>query len=364
MAPERAASPTEATAAAAFLALPMPALVVGPRQRILAANRAARRFINPRPQDALVVGAVHRVAHKAAGASRVVEELALHGPPALRWRIDATPLTDAVLCVVTDVTHEARLDAVRRDFVANVGHELRTPIGAIALLVDAVRAIDGPNAADPPDLPDPSTEGSTRAHFLSRMDVEVQRLTRLVDDILELSALESEATHLALAPLRVDAVIDSAVGRTSAVARLAGVEVMVRHDGASPEVLGNTHALESAVVNLILNALHHARPTRVEVVRETTPHSAVISVCDNGIGIPSAHIERIFERFYRVDLDRSRAPSDERLRHQVSGTGLGLAIVKHSAEVHGGSVAVVSTEGEGSVFSVQIPLLNAGADRP
>ncbi len=238
-----------------------------------------------------------------------------------------------VALVLQDVTEARRVEAVRRDFVANVGHELKTPVGALSLLAEAILgASDDPEAVQ---------------RFASRMAHEADRLGRLVRELIDLSRLQGGEPLPELAPVDVDTVLGEAVDRTRMAATAKGIEIAV---GGQPGLVvsGVETQLATAVTNLLANAVTYSpEGTRVAVAARTRAGSAEIAVTDSGIGIPRQDRSRVFERFYRVD--QSRASS-------TGGTGLGLAIVKHVASNHGGSVSVWSEEGLGSTFTLRIPL--------
>jgi two-component system sensor histidine kinase SenX3 len=237
-----------------------------------------------------------------------------------------------VLALVEDRTRERRIEAVRRDFVANVSHELKTPVGAIKLLAEAVQ-----NAADDPEA----------VHrFSSRMLTESDRLTHLVQQVIELSRLQGDEPLESPEPVRLDEVISVAVDTSAMDAGAKDIKVIV--EGTSDvAVLGNHEQVAAAVANLVANAVHYSDPgSKVLVTTRTTDGCVEISVVDQGIGIPKDEIDRIFERFYRVDPARHRS---------TGGTGLGLSIVKHVAATHGGDVRVWSVEGQGSTFTLTLP---------
>jgi two-component system sensor histidine kinase SenX3 len=237
-----------------------------------------------------------------------------------------------VLALVEDRTRERRIEAVRRDFVANVSHELKTPVGAIKLLAEAVQ-----NAADDPEA----------VHrFSSRMLTESDRLTHLVQQVIELSRLQGDEPLESPEPVRLDEVIPVAVDTSAMDAGAKDIKVIV--EGTSDvAVLGNHEQVAAAVANLVANAVHYSDPgSKVLVTTRTTDGCVEISVVDQGIGIPKDEIDRIFERFYRVDPARHRS---------TGGTGLGLSIVKHVAATHGGDVRVWSVEGQGSTFTLTLP---------
>jgi two-component system sensor histidine kinase SenX3 len=242
-----------------------------------------------------------------------------------------------VLLMASDRTESARLEEVRRDFVVNVSHELKTPVGALSLLAEAVEgAADDPVAV---------------RRFASRMGVETARLTRLVRDIVDLSQLQ--ASDPVSRPVLVDLVrcVEEALDRCqlTAVARGVGVELVteVPDDGADVEVYGDREQLTTAVANLVDNAVRYSEPgTRVAVGIHRGDGLLEVTVKDQGIGIPPAEQRRVFERFYRVDPARSRA---------TGGTGLGLSIVKHVMSQHGGDVHLWSQVGLGSTFTLRLP---------
>ena len=299
-------------------------------------NSAAEQLLAARPSDALVGQAVSDVIHEALAGSRPERRLDLISPVRRSLSIRAFPAEgpdggDGAVAVVEDISERLRLEAVRRDFVANVSHELKTPTGALTLLAET---IDG--ESDP----------ATVARLVRRMGGEAERLSRIIDDLLDLSRIEANETPSAVR-VPVAEFVSEAVTALQAVA--AGLEVTVRV-GALPAglaVAGDRRDLVSAVANLVDNAVKYSEAGGVVTVEvEATPGRVAISVSDQGVGIPSRDLERIFERFYRVDRARSRA---------TGGTGLGLSIVRHVAANHGGAVRVRSVEGEGSTFVLELP---------
>ena len=249
--------------------------------------------------------------------------------------VRATPIGSDGLIVILifDDSEMRRLDAIRRDFVANISHELKTPIGALSILSEAVLG-----ASDDP-------EAITR--FATRMQAEAQRLSGLVQEIIDLSRLQDGD------PLKSGEVVDLAVAtkeaadQTNLSAESRNISVVLSLPD-KVEISGNPDQVIMAIHNLIENAINYSpEGTRVAVALRVTDGIAEISVSDQGIGIPESSLERIFERFYRVDAARSRA---------TGGTGLGLSIVKHVATNHGGDVSVWSVEGAGSTFTIRFPL--------
>lgn len=237
-----------------------------------------------------------------------------------------------VLVLVDDRTRERRVEAIRRDFVANVSHELKTPVGAMNLLAEAVdEAKDDPEAV---------------GRFAKRIQDEGERLNRLVQQIIELSRLQTD--ELVDEPVRVDVaeIVENAIERSRTDAEAKHVSLRGRTDG-EPRVFGDADQLLAAVSALVENAVaYSSEGSRVAVVAAEKASEVQITVSDRGIGIPEAEIERIFERFYRVDPARART---------TGGTGLGLSIVKHVAASHGGEVKVWSEPGQGSSFTICLP---------
>jgi two-component system sensor histidine kinase SenX3 len=250
----------------------------------------------------------------------------------------------AVALLLTDMSEQRRLEAVRRDFVANVSHELKTPVGALTLLAEAVQ-----EAADDPDA-------VTR--FAGRMHREANRLTRLVQDLMELSRVQGMDPMPGAAEVRVRKLLSEAIDRVRLAAERKSIDVQLRAAGEGLVVRGNETHLATAVSNLVDNAVAYSPPDTTVVVSAVAAVDAQarpvvdISISDQGLGIAEADQERIFERFYRVDPARSRA---------TGGTGLGLAIVKNIVTNHLGSVAVHSTPGKGSTFTIRLPRVHSGA---
>jgi two-component system sensor histidine kinase SenX3 len=237
-----------------------------------------------------------------------------------------------VLLLVEDRSTARRVEQVRREFVVNVSHELKTPVGGLALLAEAVlEARDDPEAV---------------ARFAHRMQVESTRLTRLVQEIVDLSRLQIAGTLTEPELVDVAVAAADAIEQSRLVAESRKVGI-VSSLAAGAQVFGDADLLATAIRNLIDNAINHSEPgTRVAVTVRTKSHLTEVSVADQGHGIPESEQGRIFERFYRVDAARSRA---------TGGTGLGLAIVKHICANHGGDVTVWSEPGHGSTFTMRLP---------
>ena len=242
-----------------------------------------------------------------------------------------------VLVLADDLTSARRVEATRRDFVANVSHELKTPIGAISLLAEAVEeAADDPVAV---------------RRFAARMGIESARLADLVVQIIDLSRLQADDLMSQAESIEVDDVLIEAVDRCRVDAERHQVAITIAGESGL-HVMGNHLQLSTAVGNLVENALVYSDPgARVVVAARrqvrTDDDYVDITVSDNGVGIPADQLERIFERFYRVDYARSRANG---------GSGLGLAIVKHIAAAHNGDVLVWSQPGRGSTFTMRLPI--------
>lgn len=249
-----------------------------------------------------------------------------------------------VLLLVEDLTEARRIEAVRRDFVANVSHELKTPVGALSLLSEAVLdASDDPEAVQ---------------RFAGRMQNEATRLTNLVQELIDLSRVQNDDPLEDSESVRVDELVTEAIERSRHSAE--GKQITLLAGGTEGlHVWGNRGQLAAALGNLVENAVNYSPArTRVKVagrsLRAPGGDMIEIAVTDQGIGISERDRERIFERFYRVDPARSRA---------TGGTGLGLSIVKHVAASHGGEVTVWSAEGQGSTFTLRLPEAGSGRER-
>ncbi|GAA0953699.1 sensor histidine kinase [Virgisporangium aurantiacum] len=282
---------------------------------------------------------------RRSGVTRVVE---LDIP---RANSDAEPLGVHVRAIdigggyvaveAADVTEAHRVARVRRDFVANVSHELKTPVGALQLLSEALQdALSGGEAGD--SVPDEEAV----ARFADRIRHESARLSRLVSELLELSRLQGADPLPEPEPCSVDRIIAEVIDRSRTAANAKEIEIKALGERGLV-AYGNEGQLVTAVANLVENAVAYSpEGTRVDVESGATDEAVWIAVRDEGIGIEASDLDRIFERFYRADRARSR---------QTGGTGLGLAIVKHIATNHGGRVDVTSTVGRGSTFTLRLP---------
>ncbi|HEX5097765.1 MAG TPA: ATP-binding protein [Acidimicrobiia bacterium] len=303
-------------------------------------NAAARTFHGARHGDVLAEDAMQELFERALLGQVGERELQLYGPPRQVLHLRSFPLyaSGEIVGAVTfsrDVSEARRVESVRRDFVANVSHELKTPIGALGLLAETMAASDDPVVMQ---------------RLGERVSREADRLARIVDDLLDLSLIEAQE-HTIREPVPASALVGEAVDRMRAVAETAGVPLQVEPE--PPEVLVSCdhRQLRSALVNLLENAIKYSEPGQTVEIGAWKDDAAVAFVVrDHGIGIPTRDLERIFERFYRVDRARSR---------DTGGTGLGLAIVRHVAQAHGGDVVVESREGEGSAFTLSIPIAKA-----
>jgi two-component system, OmpR family, sensor histidine kinase SenX3 len=314
------------------------AVVLDPSDEVVLANPAARHMGVVRG-GRVVVEDLRRLARTARrdGEARhgVVDTRGRLGREPIAVSVRVAPLVETgyVALLLDDVTETRRLEAVRRDFVANVSHELKTPIGALTLLAEAVQ-----DAADDPEA---------IRRFAGRMQHEGIRLGRLVAELIELSRLQGAEPLPSPTVVDVDDVVAEAVDRTRLAAESAGI-VVVSGGQSRLTVCGNESQLVTALVNLVDNAVAYSPAgTRVAIGTRRREGHVEISVSDQGIGIAESDLERVFERFYRADPARSRA---------TGGTGLGLAIVKHIATNHGGGVSVWSVEGSGSTFTLRLPL--------
>ena len=312
------------------------ALVVDEKDEVLKASAPAYAFGLVRDNAVAVEELAELVRQvRRDGQIRETELVVSRGRAVAPLHVTArvAPLSSRlVLALVEDRTRERRVEAIRRDFVANVSHELKTPVGALNLLAEAVQ-----EAADDP-------EAVTR--FAGRMQTESQRLTRLVQQIIELSRLQGDDTLDEPQTVDVDAVVGRCIDQVAIDARSKRISVV--HDGERGlQILGNGDEVALALGNLVANAVAYSPDnSRVVVAARADEMMVDLTVTDQGIGIPAGEIDRIFERFYRIDPARHRS---------TGGTGLGLSIVKHVAASHGGEVRVWSVEGQGSTFTLALP---------
>ncbi len=305
-------------------------------------NSSALTLGGSRHQRPLVDAALEEVSAWAAVKGKAERSLDLFGPPrqVLDFRgseVIADDVAIGVVVIIEDVTEQRKSVEVRRDFVANVSHELKTPVGAMGILAEALIDTEDPAVIE---------------RLGGRLHAEAIRLGNTIDDLLALSEIESGSldNEELVDPSEV---IGAALDRCTPAAELRSIAVNVRDDSNGGRILGERRQLVAAVGNLADNAVKYSDPgsevllTIDRVLGEDGAELVVIEVCDNGIGIPASDRERIFERFYRVDQARSRT---------TGGTGLGLSIVRHVAINHRGTVSLESVEGEGSTFRLELPL--------
>ncbi len=304
--------------------------------KIVASNTAADSVLQARHGEALVAATVKELLERAHNGEEVTSNIELHAEPRKSYEVRACPLQNSgellgAVALVRDTTESQRIESVRKDFVANVSHELKTPIGALSLLADTLSTDSDPQVSQ---------------QLISRMQIEIQRVANTIEDLLTLSLLEDESGHHA-APLEIAEVVAAAVDRITESAEQRQVKVTAAVPDDLMPINGSRRHLESAIFNLLDNAVKFSEPGgRIDVTVTSGPQNLTVAVRDEGIGIPAAEQSRIFERFYRTDRARSRS---------TGGTGLGLSIVRHVALNHGGDVSVTSREGFGSEFRLTLP---------
>jgi two-component system sensor histidine kinase SenX3 len=325
-----------ARASSALNAIPQGIVICDEDGREAFRNEIADAFTGARHAEVLVEHAVQEALLAALAGSPQRRNLDILGPPRRVLLISAVPIDDGArptgaLAIIDDVSERRRLEAVRRDFVANISHELKTPVGALGLLAETITAEDDP---------------AVTRRLAARMTGEAQRVGRIIDDLLALSRIEAEE-HPVREPVGVNAVVHEAVDRIASLAEAQRITITTDGVGRRHTVRGDRRQLVSALANLLENACKYSEDgSSVGVSSKADGHWVEIAVRDEGVGIPASDLERIFERFYRVDRARSR---------DTGGTGLGLAIVRHVAGNHRGEVRVESREGDGSVFTLRLP---------
>lgn len=325
------------------------ALILSEQGQVRLVNRAAEEILSTTAEKAIRKSFVqvvwdHRIAEVwQRSRQRNLEEteaIELGGERMLR--VTVTPFggntANGFLVILQDITQVRRLEKMRRDFVSNVSHELRTPLSSLGALVDTLRdgALDDPPAAK---------------RFLDRMEVEVDKMTQMVQELLELSRTESGQAPLRLHPASITSIVQPAADRLAMQAERAGVTLSIDIPPDLPKVMVDIERVQQVVINLLHNAIKFTPPGGRIVVSakraDATSEMVVVSVLDSGVGIAKEDRERIFERFYKADRSRSGG-----------GTGLGLAIAKHSVQAHNGRIWVESVEGKGSTFFFTLPFVN------
>ncbi len=321
--------------------LPSASLVVAADGLVLRSSARAMALGLVSRSAVTIPDIVHLIDRVAEDGHAREQEMRVRRPPLgrelLELRVRVAPLgTGAILVLIDDLAEERRVDVVRRDFVANVSHELKTPVGALSLLAEAVLAA--------------SDDADQVRHFAERMQLEANRLSHLIQDVIDLSRLQGDdpITHAEI--VDVDDLIQRAIEEVRTLALRQEIELVVG-DPCDGVVFADHGQLLTALRNLLSNAIAYSPShTRVAVGAKLIDSIVEISVKDQGIGIPVNDLDRIFERFYRVDQARSRI---------TGGTGLGLAIVKHVCQNHGGECTVWSEPGVGSTFTLRLPSYQA-----
>jgi two-component system phosphate regulon sensor histidine kinase PhoR len=325
-------------------------LAVDCEERVISINRAAARLIGGQVaeltgrtlQEVIRNAELRRLAVEAiASQDSVEDDIVLRGEQDRILQVCGTSLRDiqgtsiGAVLVLHDVTHYRHLENIRRDFVANVSHELKTPIASIKGFVETL--LDGAieNAED-------------AKRFLRIVARQADRLNQIIEDLLSLAKIEQseEEANLPLEEGAIKEILEAAINDCQAAAAERGIGVNASCDETVMANI-NAHLLEQAIVNLLDNAIKYSEPgDEVLITARALPNEVLISVTDHGCGIDRDHLPRLFERFYRVDKARSR---------KLGGTGLGLAIVKHIVQAHGGRISVQSTPGKGSTFTIHLP---------
>ena len=328
--------------------LPQGVIVCDETGEVVFRNAHAVSLMGGRHGDAIAAHAVIELLSDAWQQGTAERTIELYGPPR-RTLVVRTQLIDdgrrtlGVIAVIDDISERRRLEEIRRDFVANVSHELKTPMGALGLLAETLIT---------------ETDTDVAQRLASRIHNEAFRVSRVIDDLLDLSRIESEETP-PREPILVDRIMAEALERVRTGAEQRGVKIAMTEPMEPIVVLADRRQLVSALYNLLENAVKfsydggNVECSACLVTNDLNDSEVHISVEDHGIGIPARDLDRIFERFYRVDQARSR---------QTGGTGLGLSIVRHVAANHQGRVEVDAREGEGSTFKLVLPVQGEGSD--
>jgi two-component system sensor histidine kinase SenX3 len=329
-------------------ALPLGLVLCDESGSVLFRNAQAETLMSSRYGDAIAAQAVTDILAEGWLNGIAERTMEIYGPPRRTLTIRASVIDDGrrplgVLAIIEDVSERRRLEDIRRDFIANVSHELKTPMGALGLLAETLQFENDPAVAN---------------RLAQRINSEAFRVNRIIEDLLDLSRIESEGSP-SREPVPVSLFVADAIERI----RMSAEQHQVSLDFGEPDtnfvIVGDRRQLISAVHALLENAVVYSPEggsvavsiERVEAATDGDGESVGpfvrIVIKDQGVGIPTKDLERIFERFYRVDPGRAR---------ETGGTGLGLSIVRHVAQNHGGTVVVDSREGEGSIFSLELPM--------
>ncbi|MEO9224455.1 MAG: ATP-binding protein [Acidimicrobiales bacterium] len=342
--------------------IPQGVVLYAPDGKQTVCNRAATAFLDVRhggPELDQVMWDLLTPGFAGEPGTQVVD---VEGPTHRTYLLTALPLrsddgtgsasarVDGVAVVMDDISERRRVDDLRRDFVSNISHELKTPLGAMGLLAETLIAETAPGE---PGANFDATSPEVVQRLAARLHHEALRIGRTIDDLLELSKIEVGEPS-SRDPVPVTEILADAVERAGAAAALRDVSLDVACDPPQLILRGDRRQLVSAIANLLDNAIKYSDPgSSVEALGSSVDGCVELSVIDHGIGIPQRHLDRVFERFYRVDSARSRT---------TGGTGLGLAIVRHVVNNHDGEVRVESVAGDGSTFTLRIPLIGAGEE--
>ncbi len=320
-------------------AVPDGMVVLDRRYRVRWANRRAQAFLGLDPAKDTGHPLANVVRHPEVVSylqqADFSEPVLIESPrdASVTLSIQVIPFgDDERLLIARDVTELEAVERMRRDFIANVSHELKTPLTVVSGFLETLRELE--------------LDDASRDRYMQMMQDQARSMQRLVDDLLTLSALESQRTAIAEVPVPVGPLVAELAAEARALS--AGAHRVVVEQGPAAQILGSRDELRSAFANLVSNAVRYTPPGGVITIAWDieTDGSGVFSVTDTGIGIAPEHIPRLTERFYRVDRSRSRA---------TGGTGLGLAIVKHVLLRHGAALAITSEPGRGSTFAVRLP---------
>jgi two-component system sensor histidine kinase SenX3 len=310
-------------------------VIVDRTGRVIVRNRRAERVLGVTHLDALVDEAVETHLRDARAGRDTSETLDVLGPPRCTLVVRGSAIVIGgeivgAVATIEDVSERTRLDSVRTDLVANISHELKTPVGAIALLAETLADEDEPEVI---------------ARLAPKLTAEAERLSRIIDELLELSRIELGDQSLAEV-VDLEAVAREAMALHAPLAQARSIPVHLSVVATNHVVAGNRRQLVSAVGNLLENAIKYSDPDApVDLTVGAEGEQVVVELRDHGMGIPRRDLDRVFERFYRVDKARSR---------ETGGSGLGLSIVRHVMANHGGQVSVTSVEGEGSTFTLRL----------